>query len=190
MKIYILSILLLIYTNVFASEDAQEFNSPDSSCKIVYKGPDRGEGVFYNKAYMNNPIYKGYVRYGPIINWESNSLAEILIPTGSPNYHSYYYNCLTSKLSPRFNLAVAIDETKSIVATIEQGYINFHSIDSEKSFYTHETPKVGLAEYFIYCESESQFITTNKLEVKMSCGKDENYTYEINVPNKSVKQTD
>lgn len=46
-------ILLVVCSNAFASEDVQEFKSPDSSCTIVYKGPGRGEGTFYNKTNMN-----------------------------------------------------------------------------------------------------------------------------------------
>lgn len=186
MRIITLSLLILLSPIIYAADYKKVFVSPDNKCSIKYEGATyRGEGSFYDITDKKLTIYNGYLRYGPIINWVSNYIAEVKIPTGSPNYHSYFYNCRSQSLSPRFNLAIAVNSSGTILATLEQGFVNFHHIDSEEAFYRVETPNTGIAEYFIFCESRAHFETDTLFKLHMSCKKLEDQNYSIHVPNQA-----
>jgi hypothetical protein len=155
---------------------------------LVYEGASgHGEGTFFDLTNNKSEVHTGYFRYGPIVNWLSNSLAEIKIPTGSPNYHSNYYNCKTRQTSPPYSMPIAVNVNSGVVATIEQGAINFFHLNNQVPFYTHTMSELGLAEYFIYCNSEAYFESTSSLVVTLSCKNIESTNYVIKVPNHEMK---
>ncbi len=170
---------------VFASNFTQKFTSPDRSCQMIYEGAEStGDGVFYDiTAGKKKAIQKAYLRIGPIVNWMSNSIAELQISEGSPSYHSYYYDCREQRTSPSYSLVIAFDSQNKIIATLEQEEIVFYRLFSDKEFYRAKAPGVGLTEYFESCEPESKFESVNMFHIKMKCEDGNNIDLKIKVPN-------
>jgi len=183
MKTIFTLLLCVLASNTHAIEHTDDFVSPDKSCILRYEGAaSRGDGIFYDVTNGNAIIHRGYLRYGPIVNWESGSLAELRVPTGSPNYHSYFYNCRNQTTSPAYSLPIAVDTASMTVATLSQQAISFHALNEEKPFYTHEAPEVGLAEYFIYCDHSAIFKTSELFIIELTCNRLKDVHYEISVP--------
>jgi len=67
--------------------------------KIFYMGAENhGNGIFYIQHNGNRTvILETYIRYDSRIIWHGENIAEIIIPTGSPFTHSYYYNFMDNR---------------------------------------------------------------------------------------------
>ena len=72
--------------------------------KIFYIGAENhGDGIFYIQRSGNRIIIlETYINYDSKIIWHGENIAEIIIPTGSPFRHSYYYNFFENKLSEKY----------------------------------------------------------------------------------------
>lgn len=147
----------------------KDFISPDKSCHLLYKGPESsGEGVFYDvTAGGKEAVHKGYVRIGPMVNWMSNSIAELFVSEGSPAYHSYYYDCREHRTSPSYFQSIAFDPKTKVVATLEDGEIVFYRLFSDKEFYRAKTPDVDMMEYLTDCDSNAGFENDGTLHITM-----------------------
>jgi hypothetical protein len=56
-------------------------------------------------VYNNNKrevILETYIRYGPKIIWHGENIAEIIVPTGSPFTHSYFYDFEDNQISSSY----------------------------------------------------------------------------------------
>ena len=181
-----IGILLVLWSYpAFAKEYKEEFVSPDKSCRILYEGASgHGNGAFYDMSNTKKKlVLKEYFRLGSMINWVSNSIAEIICSEGSPAYHSYYYDCQEHRISPSYFQNIAFEPKTKVVATIVQEEIVFYKLFSAKEFYRAPAPDVGLTEYFIYCESNTVFEGTNVLHIRMKCHEGDNVDLKIKVPN-------
>ncbi len=167
----------------FAGNVTQKFVSPDKSCHLIYEGAESsGAGVFYDiTAGKKKLIRKGYLRIGPIVNWMSNSIAELLISEGSPSYHSYYYDCREQRTSPSYSLPIAVDPQNKIIATLEQEEIVFYRLFSNKPFYRAKAAGVGLTEYFESCEPDAKFEDANIFHITLKCEAGDNIDLKIKV---------
>jgi len=69
--------------------------------RIFYTGAENnGNGIFYVQRNGNKIIIlETYIKYDSRIIWHGENIAEIIIPTGSPFTHSYYYNIFENNLS-------------------------------------------------------------------------------------------
>ncbi len=187
MKLYLgIAVLLgLCSQMVFADNFTQKFISPDKSCHLIYEGAESdGVGVFYDiTSGKKKLIHKGYLRIGPIVNWMTNSIAELQISEGSPSYHSYYYDCREQRTSPSYPLPIAFDPQNKIIATLEQEEIVFYKLFSDKAFYRAKAPGVGLTEYFESCEPDTKFENANMFHIKMKCEAGNTIDLKLKVPN-------
>jgi hypothetical protein len=181
----ILVFLGLCSQAAFASNFTQKFISPGKSCQLTYEGAEsNGDGVFYDTTGgKKKVVHKGYLRIGPIVNWMSNSIAELQISEGSPSYHSYYYDCREQRISPSYSLPIAFDAQNKIIATLEQEEIVFYRLFSEKEFFRAKAAGIGLTEYFESCEPDSKFENANMFHIKMKCEDGSNIDLKIKVPN-------
>ncbi|MDR1839331.1 MAG: hypothetical protein LBQ93_07115 [Treponema sp.] len=105
------------------------FTNPISKKEIYYTGADyRGSGVFWiMDRDTKEIILETGVRYGPIIIWHGENIAEIEIPTGSPNRHSYYFDFRDKKLSKGYNFPIYYDIETDIV--LIWGFYDFELYD-------------------------------------------------------------
>lgn len=90
-----------------------------SNKKIYYTGAEyRGEGIFwiYNNG-IRKKILEIPIRYEPKIIWHGNYVVEILIPTGSPFRHSYYFYFLDNRLSKPYYFPLYYDVENDVVLT-------------------------------------------------------------------------
>jgi hypothetical protein len=87
------------------------FVNPISKNEICYTGAYyRGDGLFW--TYSNGhktEILETYISYGPEISWHGENIAEIVIPTGSPFTHSYYYDFIEHTLSEGYDFPMYYD---------------------------------------------------------------------------------
>ena len=173
MKTFLLILLLLISQSAFAQEEDKlnlVFSSPDKSCVLRYKGADRGIGGYYHILENGEkPIYKGYFRYGPIVNWISNKVAELRIPSGSPNYNSYFYNCESKKLSPEYMLPIASDAAHGVVATLDLETIIFYKLFTETIIYKMHVPHLEPMGFLVFCEPKARFEPNGTFVLEYKC---------------------
>jgi hypothetical protein len=82
-----------------------------SNNKMYYTGDEyRGGGIFW--IYNNGEkeiILETNIRYGPKIIWHGENIAEIIIPTGSPFTHSYFYDFDDNQISSPYNFPIYYD---------------------------------------------------------------------------------
>jgi hypothetical protein len=94
------------------------FENKESNTRIYYIGANyRGNGVFwiYNNG-VKNIILETYIRYGPAIIWHGGNIAEIIIPTGSPFTHSFFFDFEDYMLSENYSFPIYFDiENKAII---------------------------------------------------------------------------
>lgn len=112
----------------------QEFSNPTSGQTIVYKGEDyRGQGTFYLKRNDQLvPIVTTKIRYGPMVNWFGNEIAEIFIPHGSPFNSSYLYNTKTMELSGMLDNVITVLPQDDIVVFTDWERFYFSRISSQE----------------------------------------------------------
>jgi hypothetical protein len=129
-QLYIFLLFFLSYTNIFSQENNAENKFKNSGWKeadvgviinqndliiekvfennignkIFYIGAkSHGNGIFYIQRGGNRIIIlETPIRYDSAIIWHGENIAEIIIPTGSPFTHSYYYNFFENKLSEKY----------------------------------------------------------------------------------------
>jgi uncharacterized protein len=163
----------------------KDFISPDKSCHLLYKGPESsGEGVFYDVTNGGKEaVHKGYLRIGPMVNWMSNSIAELFVSEGSPAYHSYYYDCHEHRASPSYFQSIAFDPKTKVVATLEEGEIVFYRLFSDREFYRAKTPDIDMMEYLAGCDSNASFEGDGTLHITMKkCNQGHDVDLRIKVP--------
>jgi len=85
--------------------------------KIFYIGAqERGNGIFYIQQNGNRTvILETYIRYDSAIIWHGENIAEIIIPTGSPFTHSYYFNFSENKISENYYFPMYYDTVNNYV---------------------------------------------------------------------------
>ncbi|MGF7109256.1 hypothetical protein [Treponema pedis] len=132
-------LLLLITTiyiifNLSAETITEEFVNKASGKTIIYKGEDyRGEGTFFlkNEAKLIT-IVTTEIRYGPMVNWFGNDIAEIFIPHGNPFNSSFLFNTRTLKLSDMLNNLIAVFPEQDIVVYTDFENFYFARVNSQE----------------------------------------------------------
>ncbi len=179
MKKYLFILLLIIPQVVFAQQEDNldlTFSSPEKSCILKYKGERRGTGSYYHiLGNGETQIYKGYFHYGPIVKWVSNNVAELRMPSGSPNYNSYFYDCQSNIMSPEYMLPIAADTVNGTVATLDEAAIIFFKLFTKNIVYKRQVPNLEPMGFLVFCEPKARF--------------DQNGTFILNYkcPNQSTK---
>jgi hypothetical protein len=160
-----------------------EYGSPDVSCRILYQGySDHGEGRFYDvSGGKKRFIHKEYVRIGPIVNWQSNSVAELFISEGSPAYHSSYYDCATGQVSPSYFQSIAFDPERRLVATLGDEEIEFYRFPEAKPYYRANVPGLDMLAFF-NCDNEAQFKGPGLFHLKSECAAPKGIDADIKLP--------
>jgi len=85
--------------------------------KIIYIGSENhGSGIFYSINNNNREIIlEYYFRYDPRIIWHGEHIAEIIIPSGSPNTGSFYFNLNENILSEYYSFPMYYDVENNYV---------------------------------------------------------------------------
>lgn len=160
-KIILLLIFLFLCQIVTAQDEGNInsiFSSPDKSCSLRYKGKYRGVGSYYHILKKGEKrVYKGYFRYGPIVNWVSDKVAELRIPSGSPNYNSFFYDCEHNKLSAEYMLPIAADAKFGEVATLDLEAIRFYKLFRNKLTYKLHLPRLEPMGFLVFCKPDARF---------------------------------
>jgi len=104
------------------------FVNPTSKNEMYYTGAYyRGEGLFWINLQGNEiEILKTYVRYGPMIKWHGENIAELYIPTGSPFRHSYFYDFRDNKLSPAVYFPIYYDIENDYIIAVRDGGVDLY----------------------------------------------------------------
>jgi hypothetical protein len=99
-----------------------------SGNEIYYTGAYyRGEGIFWINSHGNKAeILKTSVRYGPMVKWHGNNIAEIYIPTGSPFRHSYFYDFRDNTLSPPISFPIYYDIENDYIIAVRDGGLDLY----------------------------------------------------------------
>jgi len=116
-----------------------EFKNQVSNNVIYYIGAYyRGKGSFWiNLNGTRIEILNTHIRYGPMIKWYGESIAEIFIPTGSPFRYSYFYNFKNNILSPSVDFPIYYDIENDYIIAIRDGGLDlfdFRNIFLLKNF--------------------------------------------------------
>jgi hypothetical protein len=136
MKKTILYFLLIINTYLYCEDTIKkEFVCPESNNRIIYEGElCKGNGKYY--VYENEikrMIVDEYIKYDPIVKWYGKDLAEIFIATGSPFYHSYFYNFKNKHLSASYNFVIYVDLKNEYVITCDDGKLVVYDLRTDKT---------------------------------------------------------
>ena len=112
----------------------KKFLNNETEFEIYYSGAwYRGEGIFWIVIDGNRVnILEVYIRYGPMIKWHGPYIAEIFIPTGSPNRHSYFYDFRNNVLSPPFNFPIYYDISKDYIILLEHEGLILYDFKNNK----------------------------------------------------------
>jgi len=173
MKKFLLILLLVIPQTVFAQEENNlnlVFSSPDKPCVLRYRGPNRGIASYYHLLENGEkPIYEGDFYDGPILIWISNKVAELRIPSGSPNYNSYFYDCETKKLSPEYMLPIAADAANGVVATLDLEEIILYKLFTKTIIYKMLVPQLEPMGFLVFCEPNARFEPNGTFILEYKC---------------------
>ena len=157
--------------NVSSTSISREFKNKSGKSIITYIGPtERGIGKFYHGATSDsNLIFEGYLRYGPICNWITNNVAEIKIPTGSPNYHSYFYSYKNREISKEYNLGIAIDTLNMRIACLDMNNILFYDIFEDSVLFKYHIDGLEPIAFLISCRPDAYFDLNSYFHLKYNC---------------------
>jgi hypothetical protein len=173
MKKFLLILVLLIPQTAFAQGENNLnllFSSPDKSCVLRYKGASRGIASYYHLLENGEKlIYEGDFSYGPMVIWISNKVAELRIPSGSPNYNSYFYNCESNKLSPEYMLPVAADTANGVVATLDLETIIFYRLFTKTIIHKMHVPRLEPMGFLVSCEPNARFEPNGTFILEYKC---------------------
>ena len=175
--------LLLLVPALAAASDARidrTFKSPDGSCSLRYVGAERGEGTWEHVGASGaRRVYSGYHRYGPIVSWVSNDVAEIRLPSGSPIYTSFFYDCARRRLSPEYLLPIAVDATRGTVATLDDEAVRFFSLFTQQPVHAEQVPRLEPAGFLVFCEPKAQFRGDGSFFLRYTCPQQPLKTLEV-----------
>jgi hypothetical protein len=162
----------------------KEFTNPHSRERIYYTGQARSrwrEGQFWIKNNCEKKvILEAWVKYGPIIKWHGENIAEFFIPTGSPFRHSYFYNFRTGITSEPYDFPVYVDREKERLIIWAAGDIEVYDIVTDKLIHNyHFSDTVGLSapHPYMYGLDYDIKIENNKITI----------SYEDNYPDEAKK---
>jgi hypothetical protein len=172
-SIFILSFFYVASAQQNENSDniSKEFKSKSGKNIITYFGPaERGNGKFYHGAVSDSVIiFEGYLRYGPICNWITDNIAEIKIATGSPNYHSNFYDYENKEISRDYNLAIAIDTLNMTIACLDMNNILFYDIFDGSVLFEYHIGGLEPMAFLISCQPDAYFDLNGYFHLKYNC---------------------
>ena len=150
-------VLFLISSSIFSQENTINdlsvewdaivktvFYNLENRNEIHYIGAIyRGEGTFW--IILNGErvdILKTEIRYGPIVKWHGLNIAEIFIPTGSPNSHSYFYDFRDNTLSHLINFPLYYDVVNDFIIVLREEGLDLYDMknkDIKNKYYFEDT---------------------------------------------------
>jgi hypothetical protein len=114
------------------------FASPKSKNEIFYSGAYRGHGLLWVNLNGNKTeILEAYFRYSPWISWHGENIAEIVIPTGSPFTHSYYYNFTENTLSEGYAFPLYYDVDNNFLLIWGNEYFELYDLKTNTLIKTY-----------------------------------------------------
>jgi hypothetical protein len=131
------------------------FENKESNMKMYYTGSDyRGHGVFW--IYKNSQkeiILETNIRYGPAIFWHNGTVAEIIVPTGSPFSHSFFYDFEDNQLSSAYSFPIYYDINNKVVIIWGVEDFELHDIKTNEILKTYYARRpFGLTAFWPYIE--------------------------------------
>jgi hypothetical protein len=118
------------------------FVSPNAKNEIFYSGAYRGDGLLWVNLNGNKTeIIETYFRYSPWISWHGENIAEIVIPTGSPSTHSYYYNFTENTLSDEYAFPMYYDVDQNFLLTWGEEYFELYDLKTNTLIKTYKKIK-------------------------------------------------
>jgi hypothetical protein len=158
--------MLILFSVVNAQIDTTYYYSDNEQNKIICIYDSTSIGKFYNNSLeTGNIILEEYLKYGPLVKFLSNNIVELKVPTGSPNYHCYYYSFEGNKISHSFNLPIAYDITNNLVAVLDMYSLKIYDVFTKKEKYSFEDDLIEPMSLLVFGNPEAKFIG-NKFLVK------------------------
>jgi hypothetical protein len=142
-----------------------KFFNDISGKEIYYTGNDsRGNGIFWTKIHGDRvDIIETYIRYQPMIKWHGLYIVEIFIPTGSPFRHSYFYDFIHNKLSPRIDFPMYYDTDKDYIIVLLDGGLGIYDFKNMQVANIYKCKEVFDTLYFLVFAEYELKIMDNKL---------------------------
>jgi hypothetical protein len=126
------------------------FGNKISENKIYYTGVlYRGKGTFW--VYANDEkliVLDTDIRYGPMIKWHGEHLAEIYIPTGSPFRHSYFLDFRDNFLSDAYGFIIYVDKDYDNIIELGDGCLNMFNLRNNTLIKRFVFNKIFVEKYF------------------------------------------
>ncbi|NIT74583.1 hypothetical protein GWO43_27730 [candidate division KSB1 bacterium] len=175
MKILIFILILYCITSAQQNENSlnisKVFKSKSGNNIITYIGSaERGNGMFFHGAISDSIlIFEGYLRYGLICNWITDNIAEIEVPTGSTNFHSYFYNYENRQISRDYNLGIAIDTLNMRIACLDMNKILFYDIFEGSVLFEYHIDGLEPMAFLVYCQPKASFDLNGFFHLKYNC---------------------
>ena len=110
----------------------KKFINTETKFELYYCGAwYRGRGIFWVIIDGNKvSVLETGIRYGPIVKWHGGYIAEIFIPTGSPNRHSFFYNFRNNTLSPQINFPIYYDVSNDFIIGITDEGLDLYDLNN------------------------------------------------------------
>lgn len=126
------------------------FENQESNRRIYYTGANyRGRGVFgVDNNGVRNIILETGIRYGPAIFWHGGNIAEIIIPTGSPFTHSFFYDFEDNRLSSSYYFPMYYDIDNKVILVWGDEDLELYDIKTDELLRTYYVRRrLGLRTY-------------------------------------------
>lgn len=170
---FLLLFAIMFSTHVRAQDEliSETFISPDKKFSISFKGPYRGEGAFFLKTKTGNvEILKRQVYYGPQVKWITENLAELRFGCGSPCWRTYYYDASLRKLSPQFDMVLAVNPREKLVAAIGEQGVAVSDMFSGTVLAVQKMDPAIWPGMLTFCDPEFRFVGNKEFRYSYKCG--------------------
>jgi hypothetical protein len=150
------------------------FLSPNGEYKVLYMGAStHGEGTYFriNRTDTVKVIEENF-RLGPDATWLTDSILAIRNATGSPNFHMYYYDATANKLSPSYNIAIAVDVQRKVVACLDMEAVIFYRLFTTDTLLVYPLKNLEPMGFLVFCRSKAKFLENSDFYITWQCPKE------------------
>ena len=109
------------------------------------------------------------IRFSPIGNNISDSIMEIKIPRGFPDYHFFYYNTNKKIFSQEYDSRLAVDSLNLIIACIGKDKIEFFDIFSDSLLLEYPVDGLEPKSFIPECYPITFFDKKGNFHLKYEC---------------------
>jgi hypothetical protein len=112
----------------------REHMNVNSRNKIYSRGSNLGWSNCQFWVYINGEkreILNHWARYGAMIRWFGDNIAEIYIPVGTGMWHSFFYNFRTKKITKDYDFSMYIDSINERIIIWAEGDIEVYDLNHD-----------------------------------------------------------